>query len=107
MQQTADRFLKVQLDGRGEIYLQVIDDSAEWGFYITNGDSVWDGGFNMKPHSYLKVTRRHVPRLDWIQNMIQSGIAEPCFSRYALLYFGFTLPVYLKLYEIDYPRFKR
>jgi hypothetical protein len=107
MKQTIDKFLKVQLDGRGSVYLQVLDDRSPYGFYVTDGDSVWAGGLNMPSHSYLQVTRRHVPRLDWIQNMIQSGIAEPCFSRYALLYFGFTLPVYLKLYEIDYPRFKR
>jgi len=107
MKQTIDKFLKVQLDGRGSVYLQVLDDRSRYGFYVTDGDNVWDGGLNMRPHSYLQVTRRHVPRLDWIQSLIESGIAEPCFSRYAMLYLGFTLPVYLELYEIDYPRFKR
>jgi len=104
MTRTIDKFLKVQLDGRGKIYLQVIDESARFGFYVTDGDNVWDGGLNMKPHSYLQVTRRHCPRLDWLQDMIQSKIAQPCFERYALLYLGFTWDVFQELYAIDYPR---
>jgi hypothetical protein len=104
MQQTVDRFLKVQLEGRGKIYLQVIDESARWGFYVTDGNNVWDGGLNMHPHSYLQVTRRPCPRLDWVRDMISSGVAEPCFNQYALLYLGFTWDVFRELYQIDYPR---
>jgi hypothetical protein len=106
MQQTIDKFLKVQLDGRGSVYLQVLDDRSPYGFYVTDGDSVWAGGLNMRPHSYLKVTRRSCPRLDWVQDMIESGIAEPYFEKYALLYLGFTLPVFQELYEVKHPRFR-
>ena len=93
-----DKFLKVQLDGRGKIYLQVIDESARWGFYLTDGDSAWDGGFGMPPHSEVKVTRRRCPKLDWVQSMIECGIAEPYLEKYALLYNGVPLDVFLKFY---------
>jgi hypothetical protein len=85
-----DRFLKVQLDGRGQVYLQVLDKASRWGFYLTDGKSVWEGSFGMRPHHTIQVTRRRCPRLDWVANMIANGIATPSFGTYELLYCGYS-----------------
>ena len=53
----------------GEILVQVPDKDSVWGFYLTDGDQSWDGGFGVAREWYPHIDE--VPRdaretMDWI-----------------------------------------
>jgi hypothetical protein len=78
--------MKVQINGRGRVLLQVLDQESRWGFYLTDGESIWDGGFGFGSRVQIVPTRRKCPRLDGVARAIASGQAFPEFSRSELVY---------------------
>jgi len=81
-----DQFLKVQINGKGKVLLQVLDEESRWGFYLTDGTSVWDGGFGFGSRVQIVPTRRKCPRLDGVADAIARGEAFPEFSQCKLAY---------------------
>ncbi len=81
-----DQFLKVQINGKGKVLLQVLDEESRWGFYLTDGTSVWDGGLGFGARVEIIPTKRRCPKLDSVAEDIAKGYAFPVFSRSELAY---------------------
>lgn len=88
------RFATVQSSVDRKHYLRVEietgeETSSQWGWWITDGESVWDGGFGlplkMGENTFVE-TARKVEKLELAKEAIAEGFAWPVFSRYKLQY---------------------
>jgi hypothetical protein len=77
-------FLQVEIDGK--LYLQVRSNRSRWGFYITDGYNLYDGGFGLVKYSgQNKPAKKKSPRLEKLARAIKRGEYVPIFSRNALM----------------------
>jgi len=58
------------LGNNGEYYLQVPDNNR-WGFYLTDGDQAWAGGFDSGAHNWVVIQAKNVPHK--IRKILQGG----------------------------------
>ena len=65
----------------GKYYLSVPDADCRWGFYLTDGDSAWDGGFGLGNAEYVP-TSRVVKRLEYAKQAIEGGYGYANPERY-------------------------
>lgn len=77
-----NKFVNVQINGKGKVLLRVTDDDSRWGFYLTDGESVWDGGFGIADNKKTVPTKRTSKAVEDAKHAIINGYGYPCFSRY-------------------------
>lgn len=81
------KFLNVQINGKGKVLLQVSDCSrfdGRWDFFLTDGESVWDGGFGIADNQSTIPTKRTSKAIEWAKKSLVLNDVYPVFSRYSL-----------------------
>ena len=81
-------FLNVQINGKGKILLQVSgfkeeDFDSRWGFFLTDGESAWDGGFGIADNQEIVATKRSSKTIEWAKEVLLSGQASVNLRRYS------------------------
>jgi hypothetical protein len=82
-------FLTVKNSRNNKFYLQVCGDrkaDGRWDFYLTDGESAWDGGFGIADNATLTPTKRIVKRLEAAKDALQGGYASVNLRRYSFEY---------------------
>jgi hypothetical protein len=75
----------VKSQSTGKYYLQVEDNSSRWGFYLTDGDSAWDGGFGLGNAVYVP-SKRKVKKLEAVRHAIANNYGRPDLQKYSFVY---------------------
>jgi len=79
-------FQNVQINGKGKVLLKVTDlndQDSRWGWYLTDGESVWDGGFGIADNKKIIPTKKDSKKLREAKKAIKDGSAIINFNRYS------------------------
>jgi len=83
------KFENVRINGIGKVLLKVSEFEeryfdSKWGFFLTDGVSVWDGGIGIADNATIVPTKKSSVDVQWAKMAIQSNWVTPNFSTYSL-----------------------
>lgn len=80
-------FLNVQINGKGKILLQVSSlpecYKGRWDFFLTDGESAWDGGFGIADNQKIVPTKRTSKAVEAAKESLKAGRARLNLNRYS------------------------
>ena len=82
-------FVNVQVDGKGKVLLQVSNCTnveTRWGFFLTDGESAWDGGFGIADNRSVRTTKRTSRAVEKAKKALEGGYADVDLLRYSFGY---------------------